>query len=153
MTLDLDALDPAGLGAARALCTTGRSSELFERARSGNAGGTVECRARVAIDATGVVAGIALAGPVAGALGTGALLWLAVHPDRRRRGVGRALLDDALAELARAGARLVVCEMPADAAGASLIALLDQAGFEREGFIPDFYRDGVGLILWSRPLR
>ncbi len=149
MPLDLDALDPAGLGAASALCPTARARELFERADAGS----TECRGRVAVDEGGTVAGIALAGLVAGALGTGAVLWVAVHPGRRRRGVGRTLVDDALGALARSGARLAVCELPGDAAAAPMIALLAATGFEREGEVADFYRDGVGLILWRRPLR
>ena len=147
--LDLDALDPAGLAEARALCSTGRAAELFDRAR----GGSAECRGRVAVDDSGAVSGVALSGAVAGALGTAALLWVAVRHERRRRGVGRALVADALGEMARGGARLAVAEMPdgPDAVGAA--AMLAGAGFEREGFVADFYRDGVGLTLWRRPLR
>ena len=100
-----------------------------------------------------MVAGVALAGLVAGTLGSSALLWVAVHPDRRRRGIGRSLVRDALGELARGGARLVVAELPGDALAAGMIALLDDAGFEREGLVADFYRDGVGLILCRRSLR
>ena len=147
--VDLDALAPAGLEAARLLCSSGRANELFERAL----GDSAECRGRAAVEANGTVAGLALHGMVAGALGTGALLWVAVRAESRRRGIGRALVSDALGELLRGGARLAVAELSSDAAIAPMVALLLGAGFEREGTIPDFYRDGIDLILCRRPLR
>ena len=134
------------MGAVAALCPAGRAGELLDRAGAGS----TECRGRVAVEEGGVVAGIALSGFVAGALGTGALLWVAVRPDRRRQGIAALLIRDALGELARDGARLVVAELATDATSAPMAALLERAGFEREGFVADFYREGVGLSLWRR---
>jgi ribosomal protein S18 acetylase RimI-like enzyme len=145
----IDALDPAGLGAARALCTTGRAAELLDRA----IGGTPECRARVASGSDGAVLGIAMHGLVAGASGAGALLWIAVDRAHARRGIGRALLADALGALSANGARLAIAELAGTAGHAPMIGLLVDAGFEREGEIADFYRDGVSLLLWRRSLR
>jgi ribosomal protein S18 acetylase RimI-like enzyme len=147
--LGIDALDRAGVDAARALCTTARAAELLERAIAG----TPECQARVAIGDGGAVIGLAMHGLVAGASGTGALHWIAVDPASARHGVGRALVARALGELAGSGARLVVAEMSGTADHAPMIALLADAGFEREGDIADFYRDGVSLMLWRRSLR
>ena len=144
----LDALNAAHIAAARALCTTGRAAELLERAISG----TPECRARVAITTDGGTTGIALHGLVAGALGTAALLWVGVAPGLRRRGIGRALLADALGAARDAGARLIVAEVAAEPASGPVFALLRRCGFEREGEIADFYRDGVALTLWRRSL-
>lgn len=146
---DFGALAPELLGAARALCHTARGAELFDRALAENA----ECRGQVALPDDGSLAGVVLSGFVAGALGTGALLWVAVQPGLRRRGIGRALVAGALGGLDRDGARLVVAELPGDAVSGPIAALLAAAGFEREAEIADFYRDGVGLILWRRPLR
>ena len=87
-------------------------------------------------------------GLVAGASGTGAVLWIGVRPDRRRHGIARALLALAKAELVAEHARVVVAELPDDDSTASMIKLLAAAGFEREGLVPDFYRDGVPLTLW-----
>lgn len=137
------------MAGARALCTTGRAAELLERAIAG----TPECCARVAVAGGDAVVGLAMHGLVAGTQGTGALLWVAVDPALARGGVGRALVADALGALATDGARLVVAELPGSAAGSAMVALLAEAGFEREGEIPDFYRDGVSLTLWRRPLR
>lgn len=144
-------LDPAALGAgptaeARTLFMAGhapaRVVDLFERAL----GETPESRAVAAFDGDGAAAGIVLFGLVAGALGTGAVFWLAVRADRRRHGIGRALLALAKAELTAEGARIVVAEVPDDAA--AMAKMLAAGGFVREGVVPDFYRDGVALTLW-----
>jgi ribosomal protein S18 acetylase RimI-like enzyme len=144
--LDPASLDPAALDGARALFAASGAPELvaerFERAL----GETPESRAVAAFDGDGAAAGIVLFGLVAGALGTGAVFWLAVRADRRRHGVGRALLALAKAELAAEGARIVIAEVPDDAAG--MAKMLAAGGFEREGVVPDFYRDGVALDIW-----
>ena len=146
VALDRDGPD---LAAVRAICATGRAGELLDRALAG----TPECQARVALAADGSVAGFALSGLVAGALGTAALLWVAVAAGRRRRGIGGQLVADALGRLAAGGARLAVAELAEDPGAAAAVALLAAAGFEREAVVPDFYRDGVPLSLWRRPLR
>lgn len=144
--LDPAALDRAALESARTLFAESRPPELvaerFERAL----GETPESRAVAAFDGDGRAAGIVLFGLVAGALGTGAVYWFAVRADRRRHGVGRALLALAKAELAAEGARIVVAEVPDDAA--AMAKMLGAGGFEREGVVPDFYRDGVALTIW-----
>jgi ribosomal protein S18 acetylase RimI-like enzyme len=144
------ALDPVALDAARALFAGSGAPELvaerFERAL----GETPESRAVAAFDGDGAAAGILLFGLVAGALGTGAVFWLAVRADRRRHGIGRALLALAKAELAAEGARIVIAEVPDDAA--AMAKMLAAGGFTREGVVPDFYRDGVALTIWRCPL-
>lgn len=138
-------LGPSQLAAARELLAGERARELLERAL----GGTREC---VALAATGVdtgdLAGVVLHGEVAGTHGTGALLWLVVHPSSRRRGVGRALLDASVDALRSAGARIVVAEVADSPEHQGLLALLRARGFVREGSVADFYRDGVALTLW-----
>ncbi|HEX8848497.1 MAG TPA: GNAT family N-acetyltransferase [Gemmatimonadaceae bacterium] len=131
--------------AARALLAGERPAELLERASTG----TAEC---VALAATrdGALLGVALYGEVSGTRHTGALLWLAVRPDARRRGIARLLLDGALAKLGETGTRLVVAELADDDAHAGMRALLAAGGFALEGTVPDYYRDGVALSLWSR---
>jgi ribosomal protein S18 acetylase RimI-like enzyme len=144
--LDPATLGPAAIESARALFmdgpAPGRAVDLFNRAL----GETPESRAVAAFDGDGAASGVVLFGLVAGALGTGAVFWLAVRADRRRHGVGRALLALAKAELAAEGARIVVAEVPDDASG--MAKMLAAGGFAREGAVPDFYRDGVGLTIW-----
>ena len=131
--------------AARALLAGERATELLERALTG----TPEC---VAIAATrgDALLGVALYGEVSGTRNTGTLHWLAVRSDARRRGIGRLLLDGALAKLEETGMRLVVAELADDGAHLGMRALLGARGFALEGTVPDFYRDGVALTLWTR---
>ncbi|HET7028119.1 MAG TPA: GNAT family N-acetyltransferase [Candidatus Limnocylindrales bacterium] len=60
------------------------------------------------------------------------------HPDHRRRGLGRALLAHAIANLEARGARLV--QVHADAANAAAEALYPSVGFRRRTFHRGFRR-------------
>ena len=144
---DIAPLAASHVAAARALLAGERPAELLDRAL----GGTREC---IAIAATrdARLLGVALYGEVAGSAATGALLWLVVEPGARRAGVGRALLEAAVARLREGATRLVVAELADDESHAAALALLVAGGFEREGAVPDFYRDGVPLTLWTRRL-
>jgi ribosomal protein S18 acetylase RimI-like enzyme len=129
---------------ARALVGAGeRPRELLERATRGSR----EAVAVAAYDETGAVSGIVLYGEVAGTLGAGSLMWTVVRPDVRRTGVARALIERAVAELHSGGARVIVAEVPGSASFASVLRLLDTCGFRRESEVPDFYGDGVALVL------
>ncbi len=72
----------------------------------------------------------------------------AVHPDWRRRGVGRALLGHALAQAAALGAPKATLEVRASNAAA--IALYEAGGFVRAGLRRAYYTHPVedALILW-----
>ena len=120
-----------------------RPRELLERATHGSR----EALAVAAYDDRGAVSGIALYGDVAGTLGAGVLMWTAVRPDVRRTGVARALIDRAVAELRAGGARVIVAEVPGSESFAAVLRLLDACGFRRESEVPDFYGDGVPLVL------
>ena len=106
-----------------------------------------ETRAVGADDEAGALSGLALYGDVAGSIGAGAVLWVVVRHDARRRGVGRALVEWAVGELRDGGVRLVVAELPGSAQYAGARALFAACGFRGEGEIADFYRDGVPLLL------
>lgn len=133
---------------AHALVASERGRELLERC----AAGTRECMALAATDDDGTLAGVVLFGEVAGALNTGSILWVVVRAGRRRRGIGAALLRQALHDLDQDGSRLVVAELPGDETMHAAQALLMAGGFELEGVVEDFYRDGVPLRLYRRVL-
>jgi len=65
------------------------------------------------------------------------LLLLAVRPECRRRGLGRALLRSAVAESRARGATRIHLEVRA---GNDAVALYRSAGFEKVGQRKDYYR-------------
>ncbi|MGD9904630.1 MAG: ribosomal protein S18-alanine N-acetyltransferase [Vicinamibacterales bacterium] len=75
----------------------------------------------------------------------------AVHPDWRRRGVGRALLVHVLAEAAAFGAPKATLEVRASNLAA--IALYESGGFVRAGVRKAYYTHPIedALILWREP--
>jgi len=64
---------------------------------------------------------------------------MAVLPEARRRGLGRWLLDGALSEAARRGAKRVFLEVRESNVGAR--GLYELAGFEAVGVRPDYYSE------------
>lgn len=76
------------------------------------------------------------------------VLTLAVDPDARRRGVGRALLDQALATAWDRGAGSMFLEVAADNAAA--LALYAAAGFDPIGRRPGYYSGGRDAIVLRR---
>jgi ribosomal-protein-alanine N-acetyltransferase len=74
---------------------------------------------------------------------------LAVRPDARRHGVGRALLRHLLSEAGRRRLREVLLEVRADNEPA--LALYRSAGFRRVGQRQGYYQDGTdGWVLRRR---
>lgn len=146
------AVAPLGVGdrdAARALlASSARAIELLERSYTG----TPECLA-LAAKQEGAFAGVVLYGAVAGAAGTGSVLWLAVSPDRRRQGIGGRLLRGAVEALDADGVRLVVAELAHEPAMRPAQALLTAGGFVLEGEVADYFRDGVALGIYRSPSR
>lgn len=78
------------------------------------------------------------------------ILAFAVLPERRRRGIGRALLDACLEVLAGQGVGRVFLEVAADNAGAR--ALYGAAGFVSAGLRRDYYGAGRDALLLVRAL-
>jgi ribosomal protein S18 acetylase RimI-like enzyme len=147
----LEPLSADRFGEARELVgTVERPRELLERAAV--ARGSRETQAVAAYDDMGAMSGIALFGEVAGTLGAGVLLWTVVRPDVRRTGVARALVDRAVTELHAGGARVIVAEVPGSAAFDEALHLLAVCGFRRESEVPDFYGNGVPLVLLGHRL-
>lgn len=82
------------------------------------------------------------------------LLTICVDPDAQRRGLGRALLADALARAAESGAVEIFLEVAASNAPAR--ALYAAAGFSGAGVRPGYYRpaggDPVDALILRRAL-
>ena len=84
--------------------------------------------------------------------GEGHIMNLAVRPDARRAGLGRALLSELLTEARRRGiGRLTLEVRPSNAAA---LALYTEAGFTGEGRRHGYYADSGedALVMWSGPL-
>ena len=94
--------------------------------------------------------GVALHGVVAGSEGAGMIHGIVVAPAARRAGVGRGLVDGAVAALVSSGARVVLAELPDDPALGDLHALLRRSGFVEDGRVADLVRDGVAMVFWRR---
>jgi [ribosomal protein S18]-alanine N-acetyltransferase len=73
------------------------------------------------------------------------ILAIATHPDRRRAGVGAALLDHALAEARAAHCRIATLEVRRGNAPA--IALYRRAAFRIVHVRPGYYEDGEDALV------
>jgi ribosomal protein S18 acetylase RimI-like enzyme len=125
-----------------------RALEVLELAERGH---DDEHRALV-IARDGTVAGLALFGAVAGAVGVSKLHAAVLAPSVSLGDVGERIVSAVVETARRAGARLIVAELPDDPAIGQVRALLSSAGFEEEARVPDYYRDGVALSLLRRDL-
>jgi len=100
----------------------------------------------------GAITGFALYGFVAGAAGAGRLRAAAVAPLARRRGVGRALVENVVAELRDDGARFVIAELADAPEMRFLSVLLEACEFAEEGRAGDLVRDGMAMRYLVRRL-
>ena len=104
-----------------------------------------EYRACVA-ERDGEVVGFGVYGMVAGAVGTGVIHGVLVAARSRRAGIGLRIILHIAQDLSESGARMIVAEIPGDAAAMKYRALLIAYGFSEETRIDDYYRDGVPQI-------
>jgi GNAT superfamily N-acetyltransferase len=93
---------------------------------------------------------LALFGEVAGAIGVSKLHAAVVAPSVSLADVGARIVSAVLDTARGEGRRLVVAELPDDPVMGQVRALLTSVGFEEEARVPDFYRDGVALMLLRR---
>jgi ribosomal protein S18 acetylase RimI-like enzyme len=112
-----------------------------------------EARALVAMDAErDTLLGLVAFGPVAGAVGAARVLGIVVTAAARLRGVAAELCAAMAADLSSLGTRLVVAEVPEDPVTAPGRELLRRVGFREEARVPDYFRDGVPLVILRRDL-
>jgi ribosomal-protein-alanine N-acetyltransferase len=78
------------------------------------------------------------------------LMNVAVHPGRRRRGIGRRLVDRVLAGAAEEGATAVVLEVRSGNAGAR--RLYARVGFRQVGLRRSYYGPGQDALVLQRSL-
>ncbi|HEY9428132.1 MAG TPA: GNAT family N-acetyltransferase [Gemmatimonadaceae bacterium] len=111
--------------------------------------GTEQCG--LVADMAGQLVAIAVYGEYAGAAGAGRLHLVAVDDRHRRRGLGTLLIERVGTKLESRSARFLLTELPDEhPALTDYFAFLRASGFAEESRVPDFYRDGVALVLMRR---
>jgi ribosomal protein S18 acetylase RimI-like enzyme len=100
----------------------------------------------------GTVAALALFGPVTGAAGVWHLNMVLLAPSVELPDVGRMMVDAVVDAVRRAGGRLIMAELPADAVLGRTLSLLRANEFRQEGRIANYYREGVALLFLRREL-
>ena len=101
----------------------------------------------------GNVLGYACYGPRALTDSTYDLYWIAADRNVKRRGVGRALMEQSEKDVAALGGRLLVVETSGKAEYAPTRAFYEGIGYNKAAVITDFYADGDDLVVYSKKLR
>ena len=149
--LDVHAIRAHDLPAALALVSweqeknqwLGRFPELLRNAVDGEHG---EVRGCVA-ERDGELVGFGIYGIVSGTVGTAVIHGVVVAARSRRAGIGLRIMHHMTEDLASAGSRMIIAEMPADPVITRYRALLIACGFLEETRIDDYYRDGMPQII------
>jgi D-alanine-D-alanine ligase len=103
-------------------------------------------------EAQGRVVGYACYGPVPATLTTWDLYWIAVDPERRRGGLGRALLTRAEQAIAAAGGRDVYIETSSRGLYGPTREFYLAAGYRLAAEFADFYAPGDGKLVYVKRL-
>jgi len=107
----------------------------------------------IVADHEGVVAGYVLYGPVPLTEGNYDLYWIATDPELHGRGVGRQLMKEVERRLRQDGARLLCLETSSQGHYARTRKFYEQAGYQEESRIRDFYRPGDDRITFVKRFR
>ncbi len=81
------------------------------------------------------------------------LYWLAVHPESRRQGVGRALIVWVEEEIKKQGGRLLLVETSGTAPYGGTRRFYESCGYRYQAVIHDFYALGDDLLIFGKVLR
>lgn len=101
----------------------------------------------------GNVLGYACYGPRALTDSTYDLYWIAADRNVKRRGVGRALMEQSEKDMVALGGRLLVVETSGKAEYAPTRAFYEGIGYNKEAVIADFYANGDDLVVYTKKLR
>jgi len=100
----------------------------------------------------GRMVGYACYGPVPMTESSFDLYWIAVHPDLRRRGVGRRLLKECEKKIREAGGARIYVETSGRVQYASTHAFYEDMGYQKEAVLADFYRPGDSKVVYCKRL-
>ena len=80
------------------------------------------------------------------------LLWIAVDPNARRKGVGRELISATEESVREMGGRILIAETSGIPEYASTREFYFGVGYENEASIKDFYKPGDDLKIYTKRL-
>jgi D-alanine-D-alanine ligase len=100
----------------------------------------------------GAVLGYACWGPISGTVTSADLYWLAVHPGRQGKGLGKALVEAAETWMAREGRTRVYLETSTRAQYTPTREFYLRCGYEIVAELPDFYASGDGKAIFLKVL-
>ncbi len=101
----------------------------------------------------GRLAGYTCFGPVPATASSHDLYWIAVHPEERGRGLGRALLARSEERIAAAGGQQVWIDSSARPDYAPAHRLYEAAGYRVEARLEHFYAPGDAKLVFARTVR
>jgi ribosomal protein S18 acetylase RimI-like enzyme len=78
------------------------------------------------------------------------LYWIAVDPNARRKGVGRALISACEGAVRKLGGRILIAETSGTAEYASTREFYVRVGYVNEASIKDFYKPGDDLKIYTK---
>jgi ribosomal protein S18 acetylase RimI-like enzyme len=91
-------------------------------------------------------------GPISGTVGRYELYWIAVHPDERRSGLGKLLMQASEDAVRALGGAYVFAETSTRADYAAARKFYEAAGYRAMGEVADWYADGDGLAIYGKRL-
>jgi len=123
---------------------------LVEETRSGAPG--ADYRFLIADGIGSGIDGYTCYGPIPGTDRRYELYWIAVDPQTRRRGLGRALLASTEAAVRALGGTHLFAETSTRADYAPARGFYAANGFTLHAQVPDFHADGDGLAIYGKGL-
>jgi len=78
--------------------------------------------------------------------------WIAVRPGARKKGVAKALLEEAEKIMRSEGARMVICETSSGGSYHEARCFYTRSGFKHVATVPDFYSPGDHKMIYAKSL-
>ena len=101
-------------------------------------------------DLAGRTVGYTCYGPIACTVGSFDLYWIAVHQNQRGGGIGRLLMRETEARIARAGGRGIYIETSSRPQYAPTRAFYERCGCAVQAVLPDFYGPADDKVIFFR---
>ena len=100
----------------------------------------------------GHLVGYTCYGPVPATASSYDLYWIAVHPDYRRRGLGKMMLEETERSIRRSGGTRIYVDTSMRVQYASTRAFYEHCGYRLESMLEDFYAPGEAKAIYSKSL-